>query len=721
MKALQDILTSTRIYSVDEFDEVMKLVRPNFRFTRYYRQVRYFNVPCSFDIETSSFTDANGNKAAIMYAWVFGIYGAVIVGRTWQEFLKLYHKLVTVLKLNKSKRLMVYVHNLSFDFAFFRKWLEWNKVFSLRERTPVYALTDDGVEFRCSFILSGYSLENVGKNLQTYKQEKKVGDLDYSLVRHSQTPLTEKELGYIVADAKVVMAYIGECIDDEWAVHRIPLTKTGYVRRYCRNMCFYGGAEERDESIRMHYRRLIATLTMTVEEYYQMNRAFQGGFTHANPFVVGKIMTNITSYDFTSSYPTVMIAEKFPMGKGELIDRPMKRSEFYHNLREYCCVFELELFNLRPRVYYEYPLSRSRCREVTNAQVFNGRVVRADHIKTTITNVDYMILRKFYEWDKPERIANFRRYYKAYLPTDFVKSILKLYKDKTELKGVDGAEAEYLKAKEMLNSCYGMSVTNPVRDEITYIDNMWPGEGERRNEESPELDVEKIIEKYNKDKSRFLFYGWGIFVTAYARRNLFTGIMEFGNDYCYSDTDSIKVRNAEKHTEYIQQYNRHIRAKLYQAMAYHGLSCDEVEPETKDGVKKLLGVWDFDGHYESAKFQGAKRYLVKYSDDPRNKPSLRGKYMLTVSGLNKKVALPYMQSRSADPYMMFVEGMTIPAGQTGKQTHTYIDVEMAGTVTDYLGNTASYHELSGVHLAPAEYSMSFTKEFIDYLLNVQNE
>lgn len=59
-------------------------------------------------------------------------------------------------------------------------------------------------------------------------------------------------------------------------------------------------------------------------------------------------------------------------------------------------------------------------------------------------------------------------YKKDYLPTPFVKSILHLYESKTKLKGVEGKEVEYLNSKEMLNSCYGMSVTNPLRDEFTY-------------------------------------------------------------------------------------------------------------------------------------------------------------------------------------------------------------------------------------------------------------
>ena len=56
--------------------------------------------------------------------------------------------------------------------------------------------------------------------------------------------------------------------------------------------------------------------------------------------------------------------------------------------------------------------------------------VDAELLKTTLTEIDYKIVKKCYEWDNM-RISNFRRYKKDYLPTDFVKAIIKLYKDKT--------------------------------------------------------------------------------------------------------------------------------------------------------------------------------------------------------------------------------------------------------------------------------------------------
>lgn len=707
-----DFLNNDRIYKPTEIKEVLKLVRHYFRFSYLNKKTKYFNVPCSFDIETSSFFRSTGNtpeKVAIMYEWTFGIYGEVIVGREWGEFIEMMDTLARELDLNQNKRLICFIHNASYEFQFMRKWFEWENVFSLDNRKPIYMLTTTGIEFRCSYLLSGYSLEKLGDELRTYKVRKLVGFLDYEKIRHSKTPLTPDELAYCVNDVKVVMAYIAERMETDGDISRLPLTKTGYVRAYCRNSCFYEPGKSRKKSFkRLRYMDIMKGLRLTPDEYKQLTRAFQGGFTHANPFYSGKLLNDITSFDFTSSYPCVMVAEKFPMSSGEKIEITTQE-QFEKNIQLYCCLFDIEFVGLQSKLFFDSYISVSRCWDTKNVVVNNGRVVSAEHLRTTITEQDFLIIKKFYTWDG-FRVGTFRRYKKDYLPTDFVKAILKLYSDKTTLKGVDGKEIEYLKSKEMLNSCYGMAVTAVVRPEIIYT-NDWC--------EPTEPDYEDEIKKYNGSRSRFLFYPWGVWVTAYARRNLFSGICEFANDYVYADTDSVKVLNANNHMDYINKYNKLIREQLKRAMAYHGIDADAIEPETNEHIKKCLGVWDFDGHYDLFKTLGAKRYMVKYSNDERNKKKDRGQYNLTVSGLNKKVCVPYLLNKYGDNiFDAFTNDLYIPPEYTGKNTHTYIDERRTGVITDYLGTPAPYDELSGVHLEKSDYSLSISREYLDYILSV---
>lgn len=680
-------------------DVLIKNKLHNIKDSVILKGIKYYNIPCAFDIETSSFFrwyNGEKDKCATMYIWMFGIEDLIIIGRVWDEYLLLCEWIRDILKTSDKCRLIVYVHNLGYEFQFIRKRIKWYKVFSLSKYKPVYAITNTGIEYRCSYILSGYSLAKLGDELNIFKIKKLVGNLDYSLIRHSGTPLTEKEMMYCINDVKVVLAYILETIINDGNITKIPLTKTGYVRQYCRLKCW--GDRKKEPYKRLEYSQIMESLTIELDEYKQLKRAFQGGFTHCNPFYSGKIVKNVTSFDFVSSYPAVMLAEKYPMSKGKIVGIKSK-DDFNEYIKYYCCIFDVEFINLQSQLFHDNYISSSRSWMLKGAIINNGRVVSAGRLCTTITEQDYLIIRKYYTWEHM-KIGNFRIYKKGYLPTDFVKAIIKLYQDKTQLKGVEGKEIEYLKSKEMLNSCYGMTVTDIVRQDIVY-DNDWV------DFDITNCDEQQKISKYNNNRSRFLFYPWGIYVTAYARRNLFTGITELGEDYIYSDTDSVKCKNVEAHESYFRKYNELIREQLKKAMEYHGISYNEILPTTKEGKIKELGIWELDGIYSRFKTLGAKRYLVEYNDSKQ--------INITVSGLNKKVTVPYLTKEYIDVFEAFKDGMYVPAGYTGKNTHTYINERKKGVICDYLGNVGEYDELSSVHLEAADYSLSLAREYVDYI------
>lgn len=677
------------------------------------KQITYYNVPCAFDIETTSFYDGD-DKCAIMYGWTLGINNCVILGRTWAEFCDCMETISTLCNLSKSRRLLIFVHNLAFDMQFFRKWLDMEDVFAVDERKPVYALTTHGIEFRCSYILTGYPLEELGKQLKKYPVQKMVGDLDYSLIRHSKTPLTKKEVKYMENDVRIIMAYIQEESERLNNITRLPLTKTGYVRRYCRDMCLYDGSHKNNVGKYLKYHQLMMQMTLDLESYLQLRRGFQGGFTHTSGERSGIVFLNVGSYDFTSSYPAVMLCEQFPIGKPELIEIKTQE-QFEMCMKCYCCVFDVEFIGFESSVCFEHPLSKSHCWNIAGVEEDNGRVVCAERITTTITNIDFDILTKFYHWEHM-RVFNFRRYVKGYLPTDFVKAILKLYQDKTELKGVKSTperdyELDYQIAKGMCNATYGMSVTDIIRVVHTIVDGEWATE---------EVDKEKVLKKENNSKRRFLYYAWGVFITAYARRNLFSGIWEFGNathperecDYIYADTDSIKAINCYRHEEYIKAYNDNIREKMDDAMRYHGLPLESTRPKTIKGVEKQIGVWDFEGTYKCFKALRAKTYAVIDENYNLN---------ITISGVNKKVANGYLAKTYGKYgfFSAFKDGLVIPDDATGKMTHTYIDDSIEGFVTDYKGITEHYYERSFVHLEKCDYKLKLSEEYLDYIMQVQ--
>lgn len=438
-------------YQPSEIDNIIDTVvsRANDKIT--YRKKQYYNIPCSFDIETTS-TYLNGEKVAFMYAWTLNINGTSIIGRTWTDFEMCIEHIHKKLFTNSERIFLIYVHNLSFEFSFISKRFMWEKIFSIDERKPIYARTIDGIEFRCSYLLSGYSLAKVADNLQGSSIRKLVGDLDYYKVRHSKTPITQKETRYIINDGRIVTQYIYEEIQRNGNIAKIPLTKTGYVRIACRRNCF-------SKTHRTHagsaYHKRIKNMRLTLDEYDVLKMAFAGGFTHANPWYTNKILHNVKSFDFTSSYPACLVCELYPMSSGELIEN-ITKEQFDDYCAHYCCVFVARFKDLHSKIMFDNPISASKCYNLENAVLNNGRVVSADSFIIALTNVDFDVIKQFYTWDgKHFEISSFYRYKAGYLPREFVDSILTFYEDKTKLKGVDGKQSEYLHQKENVNSCYG--------------------------------------------------------------------------------------------------------------------------------------------------------------------------------------------------------------------------------------------------------------------------
>ena len=670
----------------------------------------YYNIECGFDIETTSVTLDHDEKFAFMYEWTFGIVDNehICYGRTWEEFLEFCQYLQDELGLNENNILPVYIHNMGYEFQFMRKYFNWLNVFAVDDRKPIRALCSFGIEFRDSYILSGYSLAKLADNLVSHDIKKLAGDLDYKLYRLPETPLTDKELAYCNNDVEIILYYINEQIQQYGDITKIPMTNTGRVRKFVRDNCYHSSKNHHKESRgkRERYVKLMQELVLTKDEYIMLKRCFMGGFTHASMLHTFKLLENVSSIDFTSSYPAVMLSEKFPMSKPKRED--LKVTPFKELLanKDKGLMFDIRFNNLRSKLSFETYLSESKCVSIGNPVVHNGRVFSADYAITTMTDIDFRIMQKCYTWDSIQ-IDNCYSFYMSYLPKAIIMSIIDLYSKKTTLKGVEGMEIEYLVSKGMLNSVYGMCVTDIVRNIIEYT-NSW------HITPPSDDDVLEQVENYNNSKSRFLYYPWGVWVTAYARRNLWTGILNIGCDYVYSDTDSIKMLNYEKHLPYINWYNNQIENKLKAMCKALNIDFNLMKPKTKKGVEKLIGVWDYEGTYEHFKTLGAKRYMVEED----------GKIAITIAGLSKQEGVAYMRevchNNNNEVFEMFDDELYIPASRTGKHIHTYIDEEMTVDVTDYKGNSATITALSSVHLSECDFTLSISKQHSSFIHSMQH-
>ena len=715
------------------------------------QRVQYYNFPVAFDIETTNYTYRNSNgediDVAFMYVWQMSFAGRVIMGRTWQEFTAVITHIKKRLLLDDMHRLVIYIHNLGFEFAFIHKYLDVQRVFAISSRAPIIVETVDGLEFRCSYKLSMLSLDTVAKNLVSHDIRKLKGNLNYDLIRHSETPLTEKEIAYCVNDVQILVAYIWEEIEKNGgSIAKIPMTATGYARRYCREECLNPETPDKKRIegriTNKEYQKLMKFLTIEPEEYAMLKQAFQGGFTHANAWYYNDVLTDVSSYDFTSAYPANMVLEEYPISKGEFV-QVSGLSELRDIMKYYCVCFEINFEGLRRRKEcYDSYLSRARARFLVKRDPEKGYEYREDNKRIercarcgyTITEQDFHIIERNYKWDYAS-IGRVIRYRKGYLPTELVRAILFLYQKKTELKNAWKTQSPdiarvtlelYMHYKALLNSIYGMCVTDIIRLIYDY-------DTENREWKEPrDPDFEQAIADENERKRRFLFYPWGVWTTAYCRRNLWDAILSLEADYAYSDTDSVKILHNEKHKTYFESYNADVRRKIERAAKWHKIPVTDFMPKTVTGKEKPIGYWDYEGDYLKFKTLGSKRYLtLKYDDNPKSDNYQHFIYELTCSGLNKSLALPYMfyhkytddkgKEIPMNIWKAFSDGIYIPAEKTGKLTHTYLDCEYSGTVKDYLGNVGSYHELSGCHLSGCDYSLSVEddyKDFADYLIEL---
>ena len=696
------------------------------------KTVYYKDIICVFDTETTSYYHPVYGKTAWMYEWSLCVNGEVIIGREWWQYHHTMLKIRDRLNVDMDSRLPVYVHNLPFDWQFFARQFEWDDIFSLDTRTPVRALTTDGVEYRCSYALSGLGvsqmvvpdIRNTAMPVTPSSLHKMVGDLNYGLIRTPDTLLTVKEIKYCVNDVRVVAEWLSKkLVDNDDTMASIPMTRTGYVRRDCRRNTVNGKNGKK-------YRAVIQSLTLDYPTYQSIKEVFAGGFTHAGHKWVGYKIPNVRSYDLTSSYPTVMVAKKEFSTSSYINVYPTTMAEVDKYLNNNCCMFTVRMHNVRPAAGHDHesPISLSHCRNQKDiermekdgiARINNGRVYEAPEVVVRICEIDYRIFSKFYDFDVTiDDISDMMISTKGYLPTEFVDVILQYYEQKTTLKGVAGEETQYAKYKEFVNALYGMCATDCLKP-LTVFD----GDNWKKEDKEPEE-----LEQVNTSKNRFLYYAWSYQVTALARERLFGAIEELGNDYLYSDTDSVKFINPSSHQQYFDDANAAIIADLQAACAYHGIDPARIAPKNIKGKACPLGVWDYDGDYLYFKTLGAKRYMYttldeimvdEYDDDgPTGRKIGSGWYQekihTTVAGLSKKQFPTFLETTS-DPYDTFDVDLTVPKEYTGKLTHTYIDDKHIMLITDYQGHVSKIKTHGMVHLEPQEYHMGMADSYARFL------
>lgn len=600
------------IYTVNEFNPkkvssgINLLKRPAGQRKKHKKAPDYLDIVGAFDIETTTiFTEEEENISSphsFMYVWQFQLGKDItVMGRTWKEYLQFLDKISELCSwvgirynLVKSPYLVVYVHNLAYEWAFLSGIWEFKNedCFFKKERKPLYCIMKT-VEFRDSLALSNMSLKKFAENVGCSVRKQSGQRYDYRKIRYPWTRLNEFEILYCIDDVITLEECIRLELDREGdTLYTIPLTSTGYVRRDCKKAL-------------LPIRNSINIMLPQIEEYKLLRRAFRGGNTHCNRWHSGKIIENVFSYDIRSSYPTQQLTQKFPMQRFKFIENVTPEKLLSYIEKDYAVCADFAFKDIRLKDKYEpVPYLALGCCDALRPVLDNGRILSCKYLEISLTEWDLLIVLDQYSFSQME-IINCMIAKKDFLPEPYRDVIMNYYRQKTELKHVQGKEYELGKAKNKLNSIYGMSATDAIRQTISYIDGVFKVS-----------DYESEITLKNLMKAPFP-YQWGVWTTALARWQLHIGMKQVKKDgngvsrLVYCDTDSIKTIG-ETDLTFI---NSKLTEKAYE--------CGAVATDVK-GKEQPIGIWETDAHYKRFISHGAKRYA--YENE-------KGELHITVSGV----------------------------------------------------------------------------------------
>ena len=608
------------------------------------------HLVCAFDIETTRLRFFNGNLItenqfnklskknkekvvthAYCYVWQFQVDEYVTVfGRTLFEYMEFIKNVSDI--LGSNKRLVVFVHNLSYEFQFLRGLYNFSdkEVFAVDKRKILKCSMFSGcIEYRCSYLQSNMSLEQFCKKMKV-AHGKAVGKLDYSIRRFEWTPLTDDEMEYCQNDVLgLVEAIKAELELDGDNLETIPLTSTGYVRRDCKKAM-------------RKYKMLIQDIFPSTKLYQMLRKAFRGGDTHANRYYSGYTILNVKSKDISSSYPTTLVCKKFPISRFFICQQEVTAAELKELIykRDKAVIFRCSLSGVRLKnKYFGLPyLSKDKCDHIIEGDCHylnqgnydNGRILEAEYLETTLTDLDFRILVKEYEFDDI-RIFECAHAKYGYLPQDLVDCIIEYYEKKTDMKDVDELEVLYNKIKNKINAIYGMCAQDPVIESLLYDNDKFAFvQFEAESEEEKELRTTELLEKYKKNA--FIVYQWGVWCTAWARTALHQAVWIVSdptpenrvNNFVYCDTDSVK---------YYEDFPGQFDASFEELNA---IKVDEAleagaYADDRQGKTHFMGVYEDDGFYTKFKTLGAKKYIVEKEKEP-------GEIYATIAGVTKKLA-----------------------------------------------------------------------------------
>jgi len=277
------------------------------------------------------------------------------------------------------------------------------------------------------------------------------------------------------------------------------------------------------------------------EKNYQLTRdSYIGGFCHLNKKYKGIKLEGVSSFDINSSYPSIFVDYDLPFGDGKVVSVDKWRRGKHRNTFNFI-TFRIEDFKAKTHPFL-----------IAKSWMQNEYLDEGEELTMTLTEPEFLFIKNNYEFKKLT-VLQVESFQKGKFFIDYIKFLYENKKtatDKTQFK-------------RLLNSFTGKFGQAEIMTGYEVI-------GLKNNE------TFKFQETKHESNQGYL--PLIVALLSYARLKLYSIIEKLGDDFVYSDTDSIYFLNLSK--------NR----KLF-----------------KEGDK--LGEWDLE--HENHKFLGwgQKTYL----------------------------------------------------------------------------------------------------------------
>lgn len=682
------------------------------RFARIAGTGKYCNLAAAFDIETTCIrypndyddrTKAGQPKFSFMYIWQFAIGDIAVYGRTWNEFYEFLLNLRGDLHLKVDHRLVVYVHELAYEFTFMQKlpgvfFSTYDYDFLAREKHDIIkCVVNDVFEFRDSATYTEMPLSRVGDLVGIKKL-----DYDYDKLRLPSTPLTDTELAYCENDVLILTKYFSGQAQIYGSYGNIPLTATRCVKR------------EIEINLRTMYYRGVARKSQTIEEEDMhtldlLQSAYFAPWIYNRSVYRDMIVDDVMDADISSAYPYWMLTCKYPRGKFVQID--IDHNDINKLLSDYAnkpLLIKLHLHNLQcryPRVSW-LPAS-DRWTMSRDAKIYDNRIDSCTDIILTLTDVDMRTLQDFYRYDveKVDILEVYAAPKYGYLPPYIVKTIVDKYIEKRNAKDIKNEiektreltpaeQAEYARIKSKVDRIYGIFVQRPIR--TAYL---WdPGTNQ----------VIAGDQQYVKsDSDCAVSFAWGVWLLSYEHAEMLKifaacnlAISADGKEknldsVLYGDTDGVKFKYNKAIIDIITQYNEKCKQKIKNFWLRNNNIC---RLEDVDG----MGEFKFK-HYQSFKACKVKRYAYISDND---------EFVPVCAGLSADNT--FFDGLMNDEKMELFSGeMKISAEVANNKRTQYVYGHFEECVTDYLGNTDTVSVDSCVLISKCSFNFVDDESSID--------